>query len=172
MDAVKRVDQGTVPATILKAPQAVNVAIDEVPPNDTDENYSSTEVNGIVKTQMLTMTNVTIVREKAKLIKTRMIQELDVDRDYFERIDLDAYLEFIAEERLIHMPHKGSGWDRILKAAEYFGLQIDTFANSVSAFVSESKLASETALASCQLLLEVRNKPRLGFSNQALSHLL
>ncbi|RYP39066.1 hypothetical protein DL768_010740 [Monosporascus sp. mg162] len=38
--------------------------------------------------------------------------------------DLNSYLRHIAEERLHRMPPRGSDWDRIFQAAQFFGLQL------------------------------------------------
>ncbi|RYP17433.1 hypothetical protein DL765_004521 [Monosporascus sp. GIB2] len=40
--------------------------------------------------------------------------------------DLRSYLGHIAEERLHRMPPRGSDWDRIFQAAQFFGLQLWT----------------------------------------------
>ncbi|RYP70569.1 hypothetical protein DL771_005388 [Monosporascus sp. 5C6A] len=41
-------------------------------------------------------------------------------------MDLSSYLRHIAEERLHRMPPRGSDWDRIFQAAQFFGLQLWT----------------------------------------------
>jgi hypothetical protein len=151
--------QVSVPTTPVKP--EVTVVVKEGNLSDSDENSNQqTKVLTIAsKPQTITRTSsIQIIRviETTRTIKGRIIRELDdVDEDYFKSVNLESYLEFIADQRLIHMPRKGSQWDRVLKAAEFFGLQIYSFGSAVSHFVEESKGASFAALASCQLLLEV-----------------
>src|SRR3984957_1274458 len=151
--------QVSVPTTPVKP--EVTVVVKEGNLSDSDENSTQqTKVLTIAsKPQAITRTSsIQIIRviETARTIKGRIIRELDdVDEHYFKSVNLESYLEFIADQRLIHMPRKGSQWDRVLKAAEFFGLQIYSFGSAVSHFVEESKGASFAALASCRLLLEV-----------------
>ena len=96
------------------------------------------------------------VAEETWSIRSRIIRELDdVDDHHFECIDYGSYLNFIDDERLVDNPRKGSEWDQVLQAAEFFGVQICQFGEAVSNFVPEDKLISHTALANCQLLLEL-----------------
>jgi hypothetical protein len=94
--------------------------------------------------------------EVASKTRARIVCELeDVTESYFETTDPDSYFEYIADERLTHMPARGSQWDRVLKEAEFFGYQISNFASHLDAFVKEWQLVRDIALASCKLLLEV-----------------
>lgn len=102
---------------------------------------------------------VTRTIETAKRVRSRLVRELeDVDDAYLKRIDLQAYLGYIADERIIHMPKRGSQWDQVLKEAEFFGLQIDEFTAAVKDFVADTTTIRDTALASCYLLLEVTSR--------------
>ena len=152
--------QVSLPTTPVKPD--VTVVVKERNLSDSDEgNTQQTKVLAAAsKSQTITRTtsSIRIIRviETTQTIKGRIIRELDdVDEHYFKSVTLESYLEFIADQRLIHMPRKGSQWDRVLKAAEFFGLQIYRFGSAVSHFVEESKYASFAALASCRLLLEV-----------------
>ncbi|KAI1408061.1 hypothetical protein F5Y13DRAFT_205145 [Hypoxylon sp. FL1857] len=99
---------------------------------------------------------VTRTIETTKRVRSKLVRELDdVDDAYLKRIDLQAYLGYIADERIIHMPKRGSQWDQVLKEAEFFGLQIDEFTAAVKDFVVDSMTIRDTALASCYLLLEL-----------------
>ncbi|KAI1808830.1 hypothetical protein F4811DRAFT_566456 [Daldinia bambusicola] len=103
-----------------------------------------------------TRIQVTRAIETAKKVRSRIVHELeDVDDVYFKRINLQHYLEYIADERMIHMPKRGSLWDQVLKEAEFFGLQIDEFTVAVEDFIVDSATVRDTALASCYLLLEL-----------------
>ncbi|TDZ34082.1 Nephrocystin-3 [Colletotrichum trifolii] len=96
------------------------------------------------------------VSEVSRTVRTKIVRELeDVTTTHFETTDLEAYLGYIADERLVHMPAKGSQWDRVLKEAEFFGLQVDDFASHLKPFVSDWASIRNTALASCYLLLEL-----------------
>lgn len=96
------------------------------------------------------------VSEVVKTIKGKIVREIeDVSHDHFERMGLEGYLEYIGNERLIHMPAKGSQWDRVLKEAEFFAIQLDGFAENLKKVIPDSYRARDTALASCYLLLEV-----------------
>ena len=162
------------PSLAVKKPD-VGVAINEVEFTDSDESSQYAEAETISQERTLTQTSsiqITRVIESTHSIRTRIVRELDdVDYHYFDRIDLDSYLEFIATERLLHMPRKGSQWDQVLKAAEFFGLQICTFASKVAHFVPEHESVSYTALAGCYMLLElgINNAAALKSTFEALS---
>ena len=81
--------------------------------------------------------------------------EVSVSERYFAEMNIETYLEYITHERLTSMPHRGSRWDKVLKAAEYFGLQISAYGEMIEKFVPHSKEAVDVALANCRLLLEV-----------------
>ncbi|KAI1370309.1 hypothetical protein F4677DRAFT_451529 [Hypoxylon crocopeplum] len=108
------------------------------------------------ESRLSTRIQVTRTIETAKRVRSRLVRELDnVDDAYLKRIDLQFYLGYIADERIIHMPKRGSQWDLVLKEAEFFGLQIDEFTTAVKDFVADSTTIRDTALASCYLLLEL-----------------
>lgn len=69
----------------------------------------------------------------------------ELDDAYFEHVNLQIYLTFIADERLIHMSERGSDWDHVLQEAEHFGLQIDEFASAVDGFINKSTSVRDTA---------------------------
>ncbi|KAI1394396.1 uncharacterized protein F4822DRAFT_388082 [Hypoxylon trugodes] len=99
---------------------------------------------------------VTQTIKTTKRVRARLVHELDeVDEAYLQRIDLQAYLRHIANERIFHMPKRGSQWDQVLKEAEFFGLQIDEFTAAVQEFITDSITTRDTALASCYLLLQL-----------------
>jgi hypothetical protein len=74
---------------------------------------------------------------------------------YFDRLNIDSYRKYIANERLIRMPRRGSNWDRALRAALMFGENLVEFGDAIQGFCSDTNEASVTALASCKMLLEV-----------------
>lgn len=88
----------------------------------------------------------------------RNILQLDdytYTEQYFERLDIESYRRYIANERLIRMPRRGSNWDRALRAALMFGENLVEFGDAIQGFCSDTTEASVTGLASCKLLLEV-----------------
>lgn len=88
----------------------------------------------------------------ADVLRTQIVQSLeDVDLDVYDECgSLEYFLEYLAEERLMHMPVKNSAWDQVLRQAAEIGTQIDR----VGQAVNDSKCASVT-LTNVQLLLEV-----------------
>ncbi|KAK3985129.1 hypothetical protein QBC44DRAFT_164180 [Cladorrhinum sp. PSN332] len=79
----------------------------------------------------------------------------DYNESFFKDVDLQSYLEYISDERLIHMPKRGSEWDRVLRSAQFFGLQLSRLGVNVARYCPEAEVASITALASTQILLEI-----------------
>jgi hypothetical protein len=113
--------------------------------------------NGMTKS-----TTITKLHDYEKLTQvTRTVKRLIVrfdgyDEDFVNETDIRSYLEYISEERLIHMPQRGSDWDRVLSTAQFFGLQITGFASKIETFATGAHASASAALASCQVLLEVR----------------
>lgn len=126
--------------------------------SSSDVNTSSSTIVRSTTQSETRSTRIQVTRtiEIARRVRSRLVRELDdVDDAYLQRIDLQAYLGYIADQRLIHMPKKGSEWDQVLKEAEFFGLQLDEFTTAVKDFMTDSITVRDTALASCYLLLEV-----------------
>ena len=125
--------------------------------HDTD-GYTESMTDGPTSISVKTGSSIEITRtvEVARETKTRIIRDLrDVTEDDFKLVNLRFYLDFISDERLIHMPARGSNWDRVLTAAEYFGVQMDEFTSHVSDFICDHDFVCDTALASCYFLLQV-----------------
>jgi hypothetical protein len=98
-----------------------------------------------------------VLRDKVIETQKRFIHEFHhVDEQYIEGIAIEGILDYIEQERLTHMPHQGSKWDRVLKWAEFFALQVSAYESAVSSFVPDSKLASKLIWAASRVLLEVR----------------
>ncbi len=79
----------------------------------------------------------------------------EYDDAFIQGMDLPSYLEYVDDERLFHMPRRGSNWDRVLRSAQFFGLQLWSFGDKIGPSSGEVKKASVTALASCRVLLDV-----------------
>lgn len=67
----------------------------------------------------------------------------------------ESFLNFVANERLHRMPHRGSRWDKILRWAEYFATKVSTLHESVSSFVPNSAETAQVIWAGCRILLHV-----------------
>lgn len=176
----------TLPPVAVKGPQPAvlikekgHVTVSEFPVDE--EESSSSEEKAIVDKGNATVTTTTTevsssgtltrtstngslhpesrVSEVVQYVKGLFSKLGDYEVNMLRKADLESYLRYIADERLIHMPRKGSDWDRVLRTAQFFGLQIWRFGEKVGKFAPESREAAGSALASCTLLLEVRNIP-------------
>lgn len=87
----------------------------------------------------------------------RFVVDFDeVDEHHIYSMTIEDYFEYIERQRLTHMPHRGSNWDKVLKWAEFFGLQISGYAKILEPFVAESRLAAQLIWTACRALVEVR----------------
>lgn len=89
--------------------------------------------------------------------RKRLTTELvNVDEFFLNEMSIEAFIDFLNKERLTSMPQRGSRWDRALRSAEYFALQISSYAEILEEFTPSSLFGVNIALASCCLLLQVR----------------
>ncbi|KAK5987204.1 hypothetical protein PT974_11325 [Cladobotryum mycophilum] len=82
-------------------------------------------------------------------------QLLTYNESFVSKINITTYLQFISDERISHMPRQGSDWDRVLRSAQFFGLQIWSFGERVDVFIPGKTNPACAALAACQILLEI-----------------
>ncbi|KAI0836622.1 hypothetical protein F5Y06DRAFT_99978 [Hypoxylon sp. FL0890] len=148
------------PSTLLNGSQSVPESLKQTIVTSSSEvdvtNGTTVRTTSHSESRSSSRIQVTRTIETTKRVRSRLVRELDdVDDAYLKRIDLQCYLGYIADERIIHMPKRGSRWDLVLKEAEFFGLQIDEFTAAVKDFVVDSTTIRDTALASCYLLLEL-----------------
>ena len=100
---------------------------------------------------------ITILRETVTSTWSKFTTDFDeVDDHYIGMMTIDGFLEHIERQRLTHMPHRGNRWDKVLKWAEYFGLQVSEYARAVESFVPDSQTAAKLIWAASCTLLEVR----------------
>ncbi|KAK4175999.1 hypothetical protein QBC36DRAFT_353351 [Triangularia setosa] len=119
-----------------------------------DETFSATST--VAQSQPSTVTvQLARVLETSKEIRSHIYKFGDYTETYFKHVDLESYLEYISDERLIHMPRRGSDWDRVLRSAQFFGLQLWSLGSDVGDFCVGAQQASITALGSTQILLEI-----------------
>ncbi|KAL9579829.1 MAG: hypothetical protein Q9203_006540, partial [Teloschistes exilis] len=107
----------------------------------------------------------TELHESITVTRRKFLAELeDVQESDIHEITIDGFLDFIERQRLTYMPHRGSHWDKVLKWAEFFALQISGYATALECFVPESKTAARLIWTASLSLL------RLGPENaQALT---
>lgn len=99
---------------------------------------------------------VTVLHESVITVRRKFINELDdVEDSSIESVAIENVLEYIERQRLIHMPHRGSHWDKVLKWAEFFALQVSRYATAAEKFVTESKAAAKLIWTASKCLLDV-----------------
>lgn len=115
----------------------------------------------ILKAQRYEFPKSTVVR------KTTTERPIRVMSKYYEELliltngvpskpeSLDSFLDFVASDRLRRVPHRGSRWDKIIRWAEYFAIQISILHESVGPFVPNSTETARLIWQSCQILLQV-----------------
>ncbi|KAL8781838.1 MAG: hypothetical protein Q9213_005840 [Squamulea squamosa] len=99
---------------------------------------------------------ITVLKETVIVTRQRFIADFDgCDEHHIHSMTIGDYFEYIERQRLTYMPQKGSHWDKVLKWAEFFGLQISSFADTLEPFLSESKLAARLVWTACRSLLQL-----------------
>jgi hypothetical protein len=99
---------------------------------------------------------VNIMRRTVISTRAKIISDLShVDNHYIDSMTVESILDYVGSERLTYMPQRGSRWDKVLKWAEFFSLQISGYEKAVSSFVPDSKGAAQLIWACCRILLEV-----------------
>lgn len=78
-----------------------------------------------------------------------------VDTALLSSMTIEGFSDYIARERLSSMPHRGSVWDRVLRWAEFYALQIAAYADTIGPFVPESRNAAMQIFTLLQSLLEL-----------------
>jgi hypothetical protein len=124
----------------------------------TTTNTSTTSTNGTAETGLGRFDR---VRDVFRSVTSLIGRSADYSEQAVKETDFRAYLHFISDERLIHMPRRGSDWDRVLSNAQFFGLQVWLFGKKIESYIPGGRDSAAAALASCQVLLEVRT---LGFA--------
>ena len=109
----------------------------------------------------ITLWNFGRVKDVFKSVTSLISRSADYNETAVKETDLRAYLRFISDERLIHMPRRGSDWDRVLSNAQFFGLQVWLFGKKIELYVPGGTDSAAAALASCQVLLEVCSSSRV-----------
>lgn len=99
---------------------------------------------------------VTILHESIISVRRTFVADLDdVEESTIEGIGMEDVLEYIERQRLTHMPHRGSHWDKVLKWAEFFAVQMSGYAAAIELFAPEGKAAARLIWIATQSLLSV-----------------
>jgi hypothetical protein len=151
----------TVPTKYVKEPEVTVVTVDSSSDSDhtvsvTEDLRSSTTTMSRKQTSTFSFTT-SRVTDIYRTIRRNIFQLDDYayTDQYFERLNIDTYRQYVSNERLIRMPRRGSNWDRALRAGLMFGENLVEFGDAIQGFCSDTKEASVTGLASCKILLEV-----------------
>lgn len=110
------------------------------------------------QTQQITILRETVASAYGKI--TRALSGIG-DKD-IDQMDIENFLEYIEQQRLTAMPHRGCHWDRVLKWAEFFALQISGYAKAIESFVPSSQKAAKLILTCCYSLIEVSSTSLIG----------
>ncbi|KAL8964252.1 MAG: hypothetical protein Q9183_004586 [Haloplaca sp. 2 TL-2023] len=88
--------------------------------------------------------HLTVFRESVTITRRKFVADIDdVSEADIENASVENFLDFIEHQRLTHMPHRGSHWDKVLKWAEFFAVQVSGYAAALESFVPESKTAAQ-----------------------------
>ncbi|KAL9099745.1 MAG: hypothetical protein Q9163_004799 [Psora crenata] len=99
---------------------------------------------------------VNVLRETVTSTCSRFIADFDgLDESFIQNMAIERFLDYIERQRLTHMPHRGSHWDKVLKWAEYFALQTSGYAKALESFVPDAKAAARLIWIACRALLEL-----------------
>ena len=99
---------------------------------------------------------ITVLRDSVVTVRRKFVAELEnVDDSSVQSITMENVFDFIERQRLTYMPHRGSHWDKVLKWAEFFALQVSGYASAVEPFVPESKAAAKLIWIASKSLLDV-----------------
>lgn len=145
-------DAVSVSVSVISSPDSVSSGKTALHADDDDSASTSTTSHSQTLASSI---QVTRLIETTRIVRGHICELGDYNDTFFEALDLESFLEFISEERLIHMPRRGSDWDRVLRAAQCFGLQLWRFGADIEAFCPGTNAAAVTALGSTQLLLKV-----------------
>jgi hypothetical protein len=145
----------------VKVAEAPTITTHEVQDDSSVSKISRTHTNGSTRTTSTTTSQESSfgyfgrVKDVFRSVTSMIGRVDDYNETQIKQIDLRAYLDFISDERLIHMPKRGSNWDRVLSNAQFFGYQVWLFGKKIESYVPGGRDSAAAALASCQILLEV-----------------
>lgn len=98
--------------------------------------------------------SITVIGDTVNSYKSRITREIaDVDTTSMQSMTVESYLDYISDVRLTTLPHRGSLWDKVLRWAEFFGLQITSYAAVTDSFATGSEEAARHILTFSRSLL-------------------
>jgi hypothetical protein len=117
---------------------------------------SNTKRSGFSRSSYGRTTTVNVVKEQYASVRQRCLRDLGAGVG-FHAFDTshDGLREWIKNERLTRLPHKGGSWDRVLIAAQYFAAQVHHLSEVIDSFTPDCEAASNLVFGQCLLLLEV-----------------
>jgi len=123
---------------------------------DSETRTTSTKTTSNVQVRFSQDEQITVLRETVIATRAKFITECSyVNEQYIDSMAIEGFLDYIERQRLTYMPHRGSRWDKVLKWAEFFALQISGCARAVGSFIPDSMDAAKLVLAASCVLLEV-----------------
>ena len=79
---------------------------------------------------------VTLLKETVIITRRKFITEFDhVDDADIQGLTIEGVLQFIERQRLTHMPHRGSRWDKVLKWYAFYSHSPLLIMDRVSVFL-------------------------------------
>jgi hypothetical protein len=101
--------------------------------------------------QQVTVLRQTVMRTRDKFLHDSVL----MNEQCLDELTIESFMEFIECERLNNMPKQGSKWDKVLKWAEFFAIQISEYEKAIRSFVPDSQGAAKLIWAACRILIEV-----------------
>jgi hypothetical protein len=97
-----------------------------------------------------------VLQDTITATRARLIADFEqVTERSIASTTLDSFLMYVEQERLTHMPHRGSRWDRVLRWARFYAIQVSEYERAISEFMPESKHAAALIYVACRVFLEV-----------------
>ncbi|KAK7432232.1 hypothetical protein QQZ08_001177 [Neonectria magnoliae] len=149
MDAVQQGHPEPLPSSNhnnTKPSETVSVDIKEVSDGESEtkttvaseSSHTSHDALAMTTRKVIPLEDFGRVREVTRDVTTVICRLSAYNESFVSEMDLRSYLQYISDERLIHMPRRGSDW--IAK---------------INAFMPGCTGSAAAALASCQVLLEI-----------------
>jgi len=117
---------------------------------------SYTRRSNLVRAATGQSSNTHVVKEQYTSVRQRAQRELGANVGLFAFDTSYAGLsDWIKQERMARLPHKGGSWDRVLIAAHYFAAQVSRLSDAIESFTPDCEAASNLLYGQCLVLLEV-----------------
>jgi hypothetical protein len=145
------------------SPIAASIATKAMSNGVMSNGAARTNVDFMIKTSE---SQLTLVQKTASHTRYKTVRELpDINDGFFDDMDIERFLDYTTDQRVMNVPDRGSQWDKVLNSAEYFGLQLQAYGEMLEKFAHESMHAVNIALGSCRLLLELGHQNAAALSS-------